>query len=197
MAVVAAAWPGLTVLHGGTQSTVAESLGARQASDATPTPDLSPSDWSSIRKEYERHRHHVVPVPGEPRGWRARNTGQQWVTRFDGRGFLVQPDRGGWIWGLELRRYGIQGAEQAVGAAARVRVDAERLTYGWDARVDEWFVNEGRGLEHGFTVRERPAGGPGPMTLELGVASQGSCLRRPRDRMIEVCRTPRSRWTPH
>lgn len=28
--------------------------------------------------------------------------------------------------------------------------------YGWSSTLDEWFVNDARGLEHGFTVRERP-----------------------------------------
>src|ERR1700676_1300599 len=65
--------------------------------------NLSGSAWSSIRAEYQRHRQAAFPVDG---GYRARNYGQQWVTRFDGRGFDVTPDAGGWRWGLELRSYG-------------------------------------------------------------------------------------------
>ena len=57
------------------------------------TPDgLSGSAWSNIRAEYQRHRQAVFPEDG---GHRARNYGQQWVTRFDGRGFVVTPDAGG------------------------------------------------------------------------------------------------------
>lgn len=35
--------------------------------------------------------------------------------------------------------------------------------------MDEWFVNDQWGLEHGFTLHERPTAGTGPMTLWLGV----------------------------
>ncbi len=130
---------------------------------------LQASDWAGIRQAYERHRHQAVPVAGEPQRWRARNPGQQWQTRFDARGFQLAPEGGGWTWGLELLRYGVAGAERAVGPTARVSTDLERVTYAWDTLVDEWFVNDTRGLEHGFTLRERPAGGAGPMVLWLGV----------------------------
>ena len=47
---------------------------------------LTGSDWKSIRQAYEQHRHAAVAVDG---GFRARNPGQQWLTRFDGRGFAA------------------------------------------------------------------------------------------------------------
>jgi hypothetical protein len=64
---------------------------------------LGRSDWNSIRAEYERHRHAAFPVEG---GHRARNFGQQWISEFDVRGFLVTPDSSDWKWGLELQSYG-------------------------------------------------------------------------------------------
>jgi hypothetical protein len=130
---------------------------------------LAASDWASIRQAYERHRHQVVPVTGTPNEWHARNPGQQWHTRFTARGFMVQPDSASWTWGLTLQRYGIAGMEREVRSEARVRVDGTRVTYTWDSVVDEWFVNDARGLEHGFTLRQRPAGGTGPVVLWLGV----------------------------
>ena len=56
--------------------------------DAVPE-GLSAPEWSSIRQQYEQQRHAAFPVAG---GYQARNPGQQWQTRFDGRGFTVQPD---------------------------------------------------------------------------------------------------------
>ena len=73
------------------------------APDSAPE-GLTTSDWGQIRHEYERHRHSVVP-DGE--GYQSRNHGQQWLIRFDGRGFSVQPDQGDWNWGLELLSYGL------------------------------------------------------------------------------------------
>jgi hypothetical protein len=126
---------------------------------------LSASDWSAIRSEYERHRHAAVPIDG---GYRARNHAQQWLTHFDGRGFTVQPDSGQWSWGLELERYGFAGQERVVSGLPRVLSDKERVSYGWGA-VEEWFVNDKRGLEHGFTLRRRPAGTSGPLRMHLRV----------------------------
>lgn len=64
------------------------------------THDLSRSDWTGIRDAYERHRHEVVAAANEPGVWQARNPRQQWRTRFDRDGFLVEPIDGEWTWGL-------------------------------------------------------------------------------------------------
>ena len=130
---------------------------SRDGGDARPgTPDgLSASEWSSIRAAYEAGRHAVHPQPEG--GLAARNPGQAWRTRFDGRGFTVTPDAGGWTWGLELRRFGFTGAEQAVaGATAAVSHGQGRVNYDWAGGLREWFVNDTRGLEQGWTVTERP-----------------------------------------
>jgi len=131
-----------------------------------PPKGLSASDWSSIRQEYERNRHAAFPTAG---GYRARNLGQQWVTRFDGRGFAVEPDAGGWQWGLDLKSYGFPGHQRAVSGRARVTAAKDRVSYDWDHSLQEWFVNDQRGLEHGFTLRERPAGTGQRLELHLAV----------------------------
>ncbi|MCA8941326.1 MAG: hypothetical protein KDB80_02095, partial [Planctomycetes bacterium] len=38
-----------------------------------------------------------------------------------------------------------------------VRAEGGRVTYVWDDTLEEWYVNDTRGLEHGYTVHERPA----------------------------------------
>ena len=40
----------------------------------------------------------------------------------------------------------------------KATVSRERLTYQWNAGLEEWFINGNGGLEHGFTVSTRPAG---------------------------------------
>src|SRR5664279_1738748 len=177
--------------------------------DAVPE-GLSAPEWSSIRQQYEQQRHAAFPVKG---GYQARNPGQEWQTRFDGRGFTVQPDpdrdrspvaactlameplgfsetgrpvgaaatgdrsRSGalaadWQWGLELRSYGFAGHERVVADPPRVSATSQRVTYDWDATLQEWFVNDRRGLEHGFTVRERPLDGPPAADEDFGVRWQ-------------------------
>ena len=134
---------------------------------------LATSDWAGIRAAYEAGRHAFRPING---GWQARNPKQQWVTNFDGRGFVARPADGGWQWGLELECYGFAGQEHAISGVPAVKVDGYRLTYQWDAVVREWFVNDQRGLEHGFTVSERPdesgkqlTDSEAPLSFTLGV----------------------------
>ncbi|MDB6071992.1 MAG: choice-of-anchor domain, partial [Verrucomicrobiales bacterium] len=130
----------------------------------TLSPDRAPeglprSDWQSIRAAYDAGRHAFQPV-GD--GWQARNPGQQWLTRFDRHGFTVTPDVGGWTWGLELVGYG-----EAIG----VRQEAGRISYARADGLTEWFVNDAKGLEQGWTLANRPerAGPNGPVRLDFKV----------------------------
>jgi hypothetical protein len=50
-------------------------------------------------RSYERHRHGAFATPG---GLQSRSLEQQWLTRFDGRGFSVIPDGASRRWRLEL-----------------------------------------------------------------------------------------------
>ena len=137
------------------------------AQAGAPVPEgVSPGDWASIRAAHEASRHAVVQTGG---GYSARNPGQGWTTCFDGRGFTTRPDAGEWQWGLDLLRWGFAGSEREIGGKACARADGGQLAYEWDAALTEWYVNDGRGLEHGYTVRERPEGGPGPLELTLAV----------------------------
>jgi FG-GAP repeat len=133
--------------------------------DAVPD-GLMGSDWSSIRQAYEQNRHAAVSVDGE---FRARNPGQQWLTHFDGRGFVVEPDGAGWRWGLELQSYGFAGHERAVSGQADMSAQDDRVTYDWGAGLVEWLVNGGSGLEHGFTMGSRSPGEGDRLELRLAV----------------------------
>ncbi len=134
---------------------------------------LAKSDWSSIRAAYEAGRHAFQPIEG---GWQARNPGQQWTTKFDGRGFLAEPRDGAWQWGLELKGYGFGETQHAIGGTPAVQAEGQRLSYQWDATVQEWWVNDARGLEHGFTVAARPevANGTNASPLSLTMATRGT-----------------------
>ncbi|WP_193214735.1 hypothetical protein [Luteolibacter marinus] len=80
----------------------------------------------------------------------ARNPGQKWNARFDGRGFTVEPDHGEWTWGLELAT--------GPGPAAGMHREAGKLSYVRGGGLTEWFVNDRRGLEQGWTFASRPEG---------------------------------------
>lgn len=141
----------------------------------TPAPALAPdhvpanvtkSDWKGIRAAYESGRHEFRPLDGEDGVWQARSPGQQWLTNFEGHGFLAKPDHGGWQWGLELKSYGFQGNPNYISGKAKVEADGQGLTYQWNDHIREWFINDSRGLEHGFVIAERPEHADG---TELGL----------------------------
>jgi hypothetical protein len=140
----------------------------RSAPDEIPE-GLTAQDWESIRNAYEDGRHRVFPVEG---GHRARNPRQQWSTFFDGRGFTTAPDDGDWIWGHDLTRYGWAQHLGDVGQPQGVTTDGGRVSYSWDGFLTEWYQNDTRGLEHGYTVHERPHGAAGSLVLELGIRGQ-------------------------
>src|SRR5262245_49921124 len=142
-------------------------MNAVVASDSSAIPKgVTDSDWKQIKTEYERHRHAAVPE-GES-ALKARNFGQQMTARFDGRGFIVQPDSGTWTWGLELQRYGFVGHERPAPRTKPPVANGNRIALE-RGPLEEWWVNDTRGLEHGFTLRKRPTGSGGQLIFDLGV----------------------------
>ncbi len=130
---------------------------------------FSAADWSGIRAAHEAARHAAQPVDG---GYLLHNPGQGWHTRIDDHGASTVPAAGGWTWGLQLRSYGFAGNESLVVEPASLATDGARMARNWDATLQEWYLNDARGLEHGFTVLQRPPCGEaqrGPLTLTLAV----------------------------
>ena len=118
---------------------------------------LQKSDWANIRAAHTAWEHGFMPIEGQPGMWQARNPGQQWTTKFDAGGFLTTPKDGGWTWGLELQSYGVGEQQTPVSGKPAMKSEGQRLTYQWDATIQEWWVNDQRGLEHGYTLTRRPA----------------------------------------
>ncbi|MFN0009762.1 MAG: FG-GAP repeat protein [Planctomycetota bacterium] len=132
----------------------------------TAAQDKGSGDWARIREAYDQERHAASAVGC---GYEAHNPGQRWTTIFDGRGFEATPDSRGWSFGLELVRYGWDGDRIEVREPRRSTADGGRITYEWDDRLAEWYVNDRRGLEHGFTVLARSAEAEGPFSIELSI----------------------------
>ncbi len=70
-----------------------------------------------------------------------------------------------WGWSMRLVGFGYAGQVTAVGEEIPVRA-GNRVEYRRDALV-EWYINEPRGLEQGFTVASRPASVP-PVSVGAG-----------------------------
>jgi len=143
-----------------------------QVPDGKVPEGLSGGDWSSIQAAYQAGRHAITASPGQPGTWTAYNPGQQWTTRFDGRGFDTQPQGADWQWGLQLQRWGLAGAEQAIDGTAAMQLNGQRSSYRWTTGLEEWYVNDTRGLEHGYIVHQRPAGDSDTLRFELKVRGE-------------------------
>lgn len=135
-------------------------------SAASAPANLSQTDWNGIRAAYERNLHAVTQTAD---AFEAPNEGQAWTVRFDKRGFDARPNDASWAWGLELVEYGLAGATQPVRGHAEIQVNDNEVTYVWDSVLEEWYVNDRRGLEHGFTLKARPAGSGDRLELRLRV----------------------------
>jgi len=145
---------------------------AKTTTEASKLPEgVTQSDWQAIQGAWQAGRHAVAESADQPGTWQARNPGQQWLTRFDGRGFVAQPDHGQWQWGLALSNWGFAGEPQAIAqdTTARVQIDGNRTVYHWGDGLEEWFINDHRGLEHGYTVNQPPAGSGDTLRFELTV----------------------------
>jgi len=131
---------------------------ALAAPNQGPPKGISQSDWSSIRAAHEGWQRRVQITPT---GVRAAHPGQQWITDFDGVGFLVRPKGNAWEWGLAL-----EGARHTAARASDNSVRFQRGTL-QGMPVEEWFVNQPSGLEQGFTIAQRPQTAKLALTLNV------------------------------
>ena len=106
-------------------------------------------------------------------GYAMRSTASPLVAHFDGRGMSVVSDQATWDWGLELTSYGFPGSELAVDQPLAMQAAGSRLAYHWGANLEEWYVNQARGLEHGFTLSARPDGADPGESLLLDLRVRG------------------------
>ena len=62
------------------------------------------------------------------------------------------------------------GAPQPLPSTARITTKDQKVTYTWNQQLDEWYLNDGRGMEHGFTLKQRPDGNAAePVLITLKV----------------------------
>ena len=127
--------------------------------------ELSSSDWQSIRAAYEANRH-AVQQPGSNR---AHNPGQQWLSVFSADGVTISPDHGRWQFGLQLARW---GQEQQAASLVGIDTRGHRTVYRYSDGLEEWFVNDQRGLEHGFTVHQPPTCNGDALRFALDIAGE-------------------------
>ncbi len=146
--------------------------------------DLPPGDagvdqaWlSTVRQEITAAEYRVSGQSGDDP--QAPNRAHGFRTYFRSGGIEVVPRIEGtddWRFGLELVSVGRSGSAKTVGANLR-HVDGDRVTYRFDG-IDEWYVNDARGLEHGFTIEHPPAATDDGPWVELQLSVSGDLSPR-------------------
>jgi hypothetical protein len=133
---------------------------------------LERTDWQGILAAHEEWKHAIEAAPDRQTGWRAVSAGVGLQATFAERGAEVRMEGGDWRWGLELVSYGVGAEQRSMGEwTPRVRVSGRRIGYQWDGNLEEWYQNRKQGLEHGYTIRERP--GEEEASLELRMSVRG------------------------
>ena len=134
---------------------------------------LTKIEWGKIRASIERDRYrlHKDDRTGE---YQAPNHAHGLHATFTREGFQVshRKEEKGWTWGLSLSRYGYGSDLHAVTGAKKMITKDNRIEYHRGDMV-EWYINDHRGLEQGFTLKARPSGrtGSDPLQLQMTTAT--------------------------
>jgi hypothetical protein len=150
-------WPG-TAGEGGSQADDPVRPGE------TSEPDFVPPDWlSRVQKDIRESEYHVTwqeqaYLPDLTGAYQAPNRVHNLRTYFTPTGIRViqrTETAPTWEWGLSLTGYGHVGNARPV-ASAELSVIGNGVEYRRGA-ITEWYVNDARGLEQGFTLAAAPA----------------------------------------
>jgi hypothetical protein len=150
-------------------------------SDSATAPSVSSTWWVAAQENIRRSEYHVTwqeqtYLTDVPAAYQAPNRAHNLRTYFTAEGPVVIPrvwpkgaEVPSWRWGLRWVAWGREGTLQPVGAAT-LHTGANRVEYR-RGDLTEWYVNDERGLEQGFTLQSPPlARSPAPLLLELALS---------------------------
>ncbi|MFC1735237.1 carboxypeptidase regulatory-like domain-containing protein [Candidatus Hydrogenedentota bacterium] len=149
---------------------VASSGHARAAASAPASDEeLKQTSWfgqvqENIRKaEYKITRQEKCVIDGEPGGLHAANRANNLRAYFREDGLHLMPRETSdpeWQLRYQFTAWGRESAMQPIRPIEPVNKPGERNRVEYHhSGITEWYVNNEEGLEHGFTISQRPAGG--------------------------------------
>jgi hypothetical protein len=137
---------------------------------------LTTTEWTRMQASVERDQYRLRM--GHDTGeYLAPNAVHGFRATFAQESFEVGPrtERPAWSWGLRLNRYGYGSLLQAVPAVDKVTTKDNRIEYHRGDMV-EWYINDRRGIEQGFTLKSRPDRRAGGGLLQLQMKASGDLL---------------------
>ncbi|MFH0980802.1 MAG: integrin alpha [Planctomycetota bacterium] len=136
---------------------------AAQPAKTPDSTDVPAGWWQQVQEDIRQSEYHVTwqtrtSLADVPAAYQAPNRAHNLRTYFTPQGIRVLPRSGdapGWEWGLKLAGYG-RGEALPEPTAAELAADGNRMEYRREA-LTEWYVNDPRGLEQGFTLARSPS----------------------------------------
>lgn len=125
-------------------------------------PDVSSDWWSAVQEKIRKSEYNVTwqektYLPDATASWQAPNRAHNLRTYFTKAGFQVIPrssDIPAWRWGLSLVSFGFAG-NSGLAEKAAISVNDNRVEYKRKG-LTEWYINDPKGLEQGFTLYSAP-----------------------------------------
>jgi hypothetical protein len=116
------------------------------------------SEWGKIRATVERDQYRIH-TGKHKNTYQTLNHVQGLRFAFTPEGLTVriQKQKDALTWGLRLKSYGYGANLQNASAVDKFLVEDNRIEYHRRELV-EWYINDPRGLEQGFTLQQKPAG---------------------------------------
>jgi uncharacterized protein YegL len=155
----------------------------RSSALSAPPAGVNGDWWSAVQEYLRESEYHIrwqdqTYLPDLPAAYQAPNRAHNLRTYFTPTGIRVIPrisapqppdSAPAWEWRLSLTGYGPAQAISPV-ALARLAVSDNRVEYRRGALI-EWYVNDSRGLEQGFTLLTPPSpDASAPLILELSLS---------------------------
>jgi hypothetical protein len=137
---------------------------------------LPKTGWGKISASIERNRYRLHKN-GRTGAYQAPNYAHGLHATFTREGFEVSPrkEQREWNWGLMLSKYGYGSDLHAVTVAEKMIAKDNRIEY-HRGNLVEWYINDHRGLEQGFTLKTRLSGRTGSGLLQLQMRVTGNLI---------------------
>ncbi len=157
-----------------------------ETSDTVERPTGVPDDWfTTVQQDIRRSEYHIIRqnqsgLIGIPASYQAPNRSQNLRTYFTATGIRIIPrvfdgKTPPWAWGIRLSGYGFDGNVQPIGAPTQTTVNQNRFEYQYTTNtqspITEWYINDERGIEQGFTLNAPPPGNGSQIVLDLTINS--------------------------
>ena len=172
LGVVVFALPPQQVVARDAEATGVKTAGQAAAAETRVAADVPQDWWSQVQKQLAQSEYHVTwqketLLPGVGAAWQAPNRAHDLRTYFTPHGPRVvrrTQEKPEWVWGLELVGYGgtkDEGGRRKEELALPPAPDVEdtvtngnRIEFHRGTLV-EWYVNDPKGLEQGFTISDQ------------------------------------------